>query len=275
MERPDDFASPRTPSIRWPPLGARADLLHLLVVREIRTRYARTALGVLWAVFPPVATAALFTALDFGRLIGGESRWKAIPYAAFAFSGMVFWTHFAQSLVSGTSSLALARDMLHKSTFPAELIPLSKVFAWMLDLGIGLGLLLALAWARGVPVHATAWIVPFVFALQAAFTIGVVLFLSALNLFFRDVQFVLQVVVTILMFASNVVVPIEGAPGPTAAALAFNPMVSYLDAYRSALFLGRLPDLAAMAPGIVGAVVALAGGWAYFRRVAPRFAEEV
>lgn len=245
------------------------------MIREVRTRYARTALGVLWALFPPVAVAAVFTLLDFGRLMGGDSRWSDVPYPAFAFSGMVFWTHFSQSLTTGTSSLAYSRDMLHKSKFPAELIPLSKILAWLLDLAIGFALLLALLAVLGRPVPATALLVPAVFLLQLAFTTGLVLLLSAVNLFFRDVQFVLQVAVMILMFASNVVVPIDGAKGLAAKVFAVNPIVSYLDAYRSLLFLGRLPDLASMTPGIAGAVLSLAVGVAYFRRVSPRFAEEV
>ena len=255
-------------------MHAHLDLLRLLVVREVRTRYARTALGVLWAVFPPLATAAVFTALDFGRLIGGGSTWSGVPYPAFAFSGMIFWLHFSQSLLTGTSSIALARDMLHKSKFPAEVIPVSKVLAGLLDLGIGFALLLVLMWARGLDVPATAWLVPLVFALQLAFTVGLALLCSALNLFFRDVHFVLQAVVPILMFASDVVVPVDGATGVAARAIAVNPMTSYFGAYRSLLFLGRVPDAASLAPGIVGAVVALAVGFAYFRRVSPRFAEE-
>lgn len=245
------------------------------MIREVRTRYARTVLGVLWAVFPPAAVAAVFTLLDFARLMGGDSRWKDVPYAAFAFSGMVFWTHFSQSLTSGTSSLAHSRDMLHKSRFPAELIPLSKVLAWLLDLAIGLALLAAMLLFMGRSVPATALLVPAVFLLQLAFTTGLVLLLSAVNLFFRDVQFVLSVAVMILMFASNVVVPVDGATGTAARVFAFNPMVSYLDAYRSLLFLGRVPDLASMTPGIAGAALCLAAGCAYFRRVSPRFAEEV
>lgn len=241
----------------------------------MRTRYARTVLGVLWAVFPPLLVASVFTLLDFGRLIGGESRWKVVPYPAFAFSGMVFWTHFAQSVATGTNSLVLAHDMLHKSTFPAQLVPLSKMLSWLLDLGIGFALLLGLMWVRGIPVPWTAAFVPVVFLLQLGFTTGVVLLFSALNVFFRDVQFVLQVLIMVLMFASNVVVPVDGAAGTSARVFAANPIVSYLDAYRSLLFLGRWPDAVTLLPGAAGAVIALAIGLTYFRRVAPRFPEEL
>jgi homopolymeric O-antigen transport system permease protein len=255
--------------------AAHFDLLRLLVVRELRSRYARTGLGVAWAIFPPLLTTAVFTAVNVGSLLGGQSRWRDVSYPLFALSGLVFWLHFSQSLTSGTTSLALARDMIHKSSFPAEVIPLSKVLAGLLDLGIGFVLLLGfLAWkAEGVPW--TAALVPAVFVLQLAFTVGVVLFASALNLFFRDVQFVLQVLVTIAMFASDVVVPVEGARGRAAELLMLNPMVSCLEAYRSLLLLGRIPSFVELLPAIVGAPVALALGAAYFRRVSPRFAEEV
>jgi ABC-type polysaccharide/polyol phosphate export permease len=255
--------------------GATFDLLRLLVVRDVRTRYARTALGVAWALFPPLATAAVFSALGFGRLLGGDSPWRDVPYPAFAFSGLVFWSHFSQSLTSGTASLPAARDMLHKSRFPAELIPLAKVVAWLLDLVVALVLLVALMLLAGRQVHATALLVPAVFVLQLMFTTGMVLLLSALNLFFRDVQFVLQVLVLILMFASNVVYPVDNAPGAAARIFAMNPLVAYFDAYRRLLFLGEVPSLASLAPGIAGAVIALGVGTAYFRRVSPQFPEEV
>jgi len=255
-------------------LHAHLDLLRLLVVREVRTRYARTALGVLWAVFPPLVTAAVFSALDFGRFVGKGSEWEGVPYPAFAFSGMVFWGHFAYSLTSGTASIALSRDMLHKSKFPAEVIPVAKCLAALLDLAIGFALLLVLMAMKGFAIPATTCLVPLVFLLQLAFTVGLVLFLSALNLFFRDVHFVLQALVPILLFVSGVVVPTDAASGTVGRVLALNPLTSYFGAYRSLLFLGRAPDLASLAPGIVGAVVALVVGVAYFRRVSPRFAEE-
>jgi ABC-type polysaccharide/polyol phosphate export permease len=256
-------------------LGANWDLLRLLVVREVRVRYARTLLGVAWAVFQPLVMLAVFTALNFGSFIEAGSRWIDVPYAVFAFCGLVFWLHFQQSLVGGTSVLVISRDMLHKSRFPAELLPLSRVLAALLDLGIGAALLLVLMVGHGMELHATALLVPLVFLLQLALTVGCVLILAAVNLFFRDVQYLLGVAVMLLMFASNVVWPLDRVTGRAGELLALNPIVSLLDAYRSLLFLGQIPTLNSLLPGIVGGVVALAVGLAYFRRVAPRFPEEV
>lgn len=256
-------------------LGARYDLLRLLVVREVRLRYARTVLGVAWAVFHPLVMMLVFTALNFKRLVPEGSDYQGVPYPAFAFVGLIFWNHFSQSLLTGTNSLPIARDMLHKSKFPAQLIPISRVLAWLLDLGIGFVLFLAMVPLVGGELHATALLVPVIFAVQLAFTVGLVLFLSALNLFFRDVQYVLQVFVLLLMFASNVVYPLEGVHEQAEQILQLNPVVSYLAAYRQLILLGELPSWASMAPGLVGAVVASVGGALYFRQVAPRFAEEV
>jgi ABC-type polysaccharide/polyol phosphate export permease len=230
---------------------------------------------VTWAVFPPLAAAAVFSAVDLGRMMGGDSKWNAVPYPAFAFSGLVFWAHFSQSVTSGTASVALARDMLHKSKFPAELLPLAKILALLLDLAIGMVLLVALLLLTGRSVSPCALLVPVVFVLQLMFTAGVALFFSALNVFFRDVHFVLQALLPVLMFASDVVVPVGASKGTAATVLALNPLVSYLGAYRELLLLGRVPEFPALLPGLVGAFVALGGGLLYFRRVAPRFPEEV
>jgi ABC-type polysaccharide/polyol phosphate export permease len=114
-----------------------------------------------------------------------------------------------------------------------------------------------------------------VFLFQITFTVGVALLTSAVNLFFRDVHYMLQALMPLLMLASNVAWPLDSVTGVKGTILRLNPVVSFLDAYRSLLFLGRLPRLEDALAGIVGSVAALVIGWTYFRRVRPRFAEEV
>ena len=169
---------------------AHRDLLWLLVVREIRVRYARAALGALWALFPPLVMMAVFSVLNFGRLIDAESDFAKmkIPYALFAFVGLLPWAHFATSLTQATPSLVLAGGILKKTAFPQEVVPLSRVFAALLDLGIGLLALGGLLAWEGIAPTAAWLVVPAVFALQMVFTIGLALLLSAANMFFRDVN---------------------------------------------------------------------------------------
>lgn len=250
------------------------DLLSLLVVREVRIRYARAVLGAAWAVFGPLMTMVVFTLLDFGRLIPEGSRWAGIPYPLFAYVGVVFWAHFQASLTQATPSLVVAADILRKSSFPREVVPLAKVLAAVFDLLIGLGVLVILMAGNAHGITVTALAVPFIFLVQVVFTAGAALLLSALNLFYRDVNYLVQVLIVLAMFATSVVYPIAPSSPAAAAVLGLNPMSSILDSYRECLLLGTWP-VATLVPGIVGAVLMFLAGSAVFRSLAPRFAEEV
>jgi ABC-type polysaccharide/polyol phosphate export permease len=250
------------------------DLLTLLVVREVRIRYARAFLGMAWAIFVPLVMMLIFSALNFGRLIPDGSPYQGLPYAAFAYCGLLFWTHFATSLTQGTTSLVSAAGLIKKCAFPREMIPFSKILAAALDLAVGAAFLALLVVWHGLPVGWPLLLVPVVLLLQLLFTAGVVLVLSSANMFFRDVNYLVQVGVILLMFATSVVYPITPV-GPTAAAiLSLNPMSAFLDAYREIVLLGRWPGPGLLV-GFLGAWVALAIGILLFRKLSPHFAEEV
>jgi ABC-type polysaccharide/polyol phosphate export permease len=250
------------------------DLLYLLVVREVRVRYARAALGMGWALFVPLVMMLIFTSLDFGRLIPEGSPWRGLPYAAFAYCGLLFWTHFSTSVTQGTTSLLVAADMIRKCAFPREAIPLSKMLAAVLDLAVGAIFLVVLIVVHRLPVGWSAVLLPAVFALQLLFTAGVVLLLSAANMFFRDVNYLVQVGIVLMMFATSVVYPMSPS-GPVAkVVLSANPMSAFLDAYREILLLGRWPG-PGLWVGAAGAAVTAVIGVAVFRRLSPAFAEEV
>ena len=258
------------------------DLLWLLTVREIRIRYARAVLGAAWALFLPLVQMGTFALLDFGRFIpeGSPLGPARVPYAVFAFCGLLPWTHFASSLTLATPSLVASANILRKSAFPREVVPLSKVLAGLLDLGIGaamLAVLLVAVRARGYDIRLGPAIlaVPAVFVLQFAFTCGLAFLCSAGNMFFRDVNYLVTTGLVLAMFATSVVYPVSvREPAWAAAILSWNPMSSYVDAYRAALLLGEWPG-PALLPGVVGAVVSLGAGAWVFARLSPRFVEEV
>ncbi|MEN8151240.1 MAG: ABC transporter permease, partial [Planctomycetota bacterium] len=246
----------------------------LLVVREIRIRYARAFLGMAWALFIPLIMMLVFSALNFGRLVDPESPFAAIPYSTFAYCGLLFWTHFATSLTTGTNSLVTAAPLIKKCSFPREVIPLSKVLAPILDLLVGAVFLIILLVWHGLTPGWSLVLVPFIFALQLVFTSGVVLVLSAANMYFRDVNYLTQVGVMLLMFATSVIYPVT-PPGTVAkVVLGLNPMSAYLNAYREILLLGQWPG-PQLIVGVVGAFVSIAIGAMLFKRLSPHFAEEV
>jgi lipopolysaccharide transport system permease protein len=250
------------------------DLLWLLTAREIRIRYARAALGVAWAVFPPLLMLWVFTGLDFKRLLATQPEYADVPYPLFAYLGLLPWAHFATSLTQATPSLVNLRDLLRKAAFPREVIPLSKVLAAGLDLAIGLAILAALLVHHRWPIPATAVALPAIFALQVAFTVGLALLLAAGNVYYRDVNYLVQVGLVLLMFASPVVYPLPQRAGPFARVLEWNPMASYLDGYRAVLLHGRWPG-AEIVPGVVGAAIVLFAGTTLFRRCSAQLPEEV
>ncbi len=254
------------------------DLLALLVVREFRIRYARALLGAAWAVFVPLVMALLFSLIGFGRLLATGGPFAGIPYPVFAYLGLVFWMYTANSLTQATPSLVNSADMLHKAAFPREVIPLAKTLANLIDLGVGLLCLLVIMWLHraGLRVSWPVACVPVILLLQVAFTAGLALLLSAANLFYRDVNYLVQVLLVLGMFATSVVYPLPSPEShPVAGAiLGLNPMAAYLDAYREAVALGQWP-FERLALGAAWAAVSLAGGATVFRRVSRRFAEEV
>jgi ABC-type polysaccharide/polyol phosphate export permease len=260
-------------------LWKNRDLLWLLTVREIRIRYARALLGAGWALTMPLVMMATFTVLSFDRLVPPDSPHAraGVPYSVFAYAGLLAWTHFSTAVTTATPSLVQARDILAKSAFPKEVIPLAKVLSALLDLAIGAVFLVALMIWKDLPFHPTALAVLPILVLQVLFTAGVVLLTSAGNMFFRDVNYLVQVGVLLAMFATAVVYPIDPAairPAWAGEILRWNPMSSFLDAYRAALFLGEWP-WARLLPGVLGAALALAVGGGVFRSQSHRFAEEV
>lgn len=256
-------------------LVAHRDLLWLLAVREVRIRYARAAIGVAWALFIPLVMVGVFTVMNFGALVPEGSDYAAVEYPVFAYCGILPWTYFAMATTQSTSSLVNSAALLKKSAFPQEVIPISRVMAATLDFAIGAVLLGGLMWHYGIGLTAPALAVPAVLLLQMAFTLGVALLLSAGNMFFRDVAYLVQVGLLLGMFATSVVYPIPTNNPDVATVLKLNPMSAYLDSYREALLLGRWPALETLLPGVLGAVIALGLGVIVFRRASRRFAEEV
>lgn len=249
------------------------DLLWLLTRREIRIRYTRAVLGAAWAVLPPLVMMAVFTALNFARLISPNDPFSSVPYSVFAYCGLLPWAHFSTSLTQATPSLVSLRDLLKKSAFAREVIPLSKVLAALFDLGIGCILLLLLLLYHGIKLDITALAVPIIFLIQLVFTSGLALLLSAGNVFYRDVNYLLQVGITLAMLASPVIYPLPVSDGPMVQILRWNPMASFIDGYREALLL-RVWPWQTLLPGVVGAACSIALGAGVFRKLSARFAEE-
>jgi len=255
------------------------EILVSLAWRDLRVRYKQSMLGIAWAVLLPVSMMLIFTFV-FTRAIDGTRVLNIkLPYALYAFAGLVPWTFLTSSLSGCVNSLVANRNLVTKVYFPREAFPLSCVLVSLVDFSIAAGVLVLLmtyfhmtgAWhfIAGAPLV----LLPIVFMLQLAFTIGAGMLLAMGNLFYRDVRQVYGVAIQLLMFVSAVVVPVPGDGSTLARIIALNPLAPLISAYRDCLLYNRWPAAGPLLYAGACSFVVLVFGWFVFRRTSYRFAE--
>ncbi|UCE59585.1 MAG: ABC transporter permease [Phycisphaerales bacterium] len=263
----------------WSDLIGYRQLLLSLTWRDIRVRYKQSMLGIAWAVVLPLSMMLVFTFV-FTRAIDTSSVLKIqMPYALYAYTGLVPWVFFSTSLAGCVNSLVANRNLVTKVYFPREVFPLSSVASSFVDFCIAAVVLIALMfyfdlageWAFAA--HATLLFLPAVVLVQVALTVGLGMFLAMGNLFYRDVRQIFSVAVQLLMFVSAVVIPVPQDGSILARLISLNPLVPLIGAYRDCVIHGRLPDTGGFAYATTFAVAALIGGWICFRRASYKFAE--
>ena len=268
------LAVERTLTDRAEPTNAAAywQLLTNLTRREVKGRYSQSLLGVGWAVAQPLAMMAVFT-LVFSRL--GNISAGGVPYPLFAYAGLVPWFFFLNSVNSGTMSLIQYRNIVTKTYFPREIIPLSQVCARLLDFAAASSVF-ALLWIY-YRVEVTRWIVlaPMLFVMLAAFTTGVTLLTSALNVFYRDVSPVVQIVLQLWLYVTPIAYPIEKVPDRWRGWIAANPLSGIVEGFRSAVVYGREPDWALLGVSAALSGAVLIGAFVLFKRLDKYFADVI
>ena len=264
------------PSSGWVPLRlaelwAHRELLYFLVWRDIKVRYKQTALGVLWAVLQPLLAMFVFT-LFFGRLARMAS--DGVPYAVFNLAGLVPWTFFVFGLNEAANSVVGSRHLITKVYFPRLAVPLAPVLAGLVDFAIAFLLLqVVMAWYGLLPGVRAVFVLPFLL-LAFATSLGVGLWLAALNVLYRDVRYVLPLLSQLWLFATPIVYPSSLVPAQWRPAYGLNPMVSVVDGFRWAL-LGTPAPGATLLMSSLAALVLLTTGALYFRRIERTFADIV
>ena len=248
------------------------ELMYFLVWRDLKVRYKQTVLGVAWAVLQPLATMLVFSVF-FGRLAGMPS--DGVPYPLFAFVALVPWMYFASAMGQGSTALVASQALVSKVYFPRMLIPLASVVTPLVDAAVSLVVLaVMLAWFGHLPGAAVIWLPAFaLMAVAAAF--GVVLFLAALNVVYRDVRYVLPFLTQLWLFATPVAYPASLLPERWRWVYALNPMVSVVEGFRWALLGTSVLDARMLSASIFATVVAVVLGVSYFRRLETTFADVI
>jgi lipopolysaccharide transport system permease protein len=247
------------------------ELLFSLVRRDLLLRYKQTIMGFGWSVLMPVTYMVIFS-LIFTRVVHLKTD---VPYPIYVYAGLLPWNFFASSLRFSVSALTANSTLVTKVYFPRELLPFATILVSLVDFGVGAIVLAGMMVWYHIPIGWPILLLPVVVLVQVIFTAGVTLLLSMGNLYYRDVKYLVEILITLWMFATSVVYPVDRVGGLLASVLALNPMTPIIDAYRAILLHGKppAPGPAAWAVGV--SIVLLAASWVAFHRAEFEFAERI
>ena len=264
------------PSRGWVPLRLGElweyrELLYFLTWRDVKVRYKQTVLGAAWALIQPVCTMVVFS-LFFGQLARVPS--DGVPYPIFSYAALLPWGYFAQSLGSASNSLVGSANLVTKVYFPRLVVPISGVLSGVIDFAISFLVLIGMMAYYGIAPTAAITLLPAFFLLAMVTALGVGLWLSALNVAYRDVRYVLPFLTQFWLFATPVAYPSSLLAEPWRTVYGLNPMVGVVEGFRWAL-LGTSPPGPMLLVSVAVALGLLVSGAAYFRRLERTFADLV
>jgi lipopolysaccharide transport system permease protein len=265
------------PSKGFVPLRAKEiwefrELLYFLIWRDIKVRYKQTALGVSWAIIQPVLTMVVFSVF-FGKL--GKMSSDGVPYPIFAFAALVPWTLFSNGLTHGTNSLVASSNLIQKVYFPRLIIPVATVLAGVVDFLLAFVVLLLMMIFYGIfPTVNIIWL-PFFLLITLTSSLAVSLWLSALNVEYRDIKYITPFLTQIWLFATPIAYSSRLLDEPWRTLYGLNPMVGVVEGFRWAL-LGTetQPGPTAIVSGAASLLFLISAAF-YFRRMEKTFADVI
>ncbi|SLM50231.1 putative O-antigen export system, permease protein RfbA [Nitrospira japonica] len=248
------------------------ELLLFLAWRDVKARYAQTAMGIGWALVQPLLSMAIFTVIfSYWAKLPSDG----LPYPLFAFAALLPWLYFSRSLDKSAGSLVAEAGLIKKVYFPRVIIPISATLVGLVDFFVGLVLLIGMMiWYGVVPTYGVLAL-PFLLLLALASSLAVSLWLSAIHVKYRDIGAVLPLIIQLWMYASPVVYSVNMVPEKWRPLYSLNPMVGVIEGFRWAL-LGKVsPDFLAIGVSTGVVIMLLLGGLLYFKWMERTFADVI
>jgi lipopolysaccharide transport system permease protein len=259
-------------SLEFDELWEYRELLFFFVWRDIKVRYKQTVIGASWAIIQPLFTMMIFS-LFFGRLAGIPS--DGIPYPIFSYAALVPWTFFANALTQASNSLVNSADMIKKIYFPRLLMPIATVLAGVIDFVLAFVVLVGMMIFYGLtPTINVIWL-PLLLLLALITSLGVSLWLSAMNVQFRDVRYIIPFLTQAWLFATPIAYPSSLLSEPWRTLYGLNPMVGVVEGFRWALLGTDTAPGPIMVVSCLAAIGVLVSGVIYFRRMEYTFADVI
>jgi lipopolysaccharide transport system permease protein len=264
------------PSSGWRALDLRElwrfrELVYFLALRDVKVRYKQTALGVAWVLLQPLLAMGIFSIVFGSRGLATDG----VPYPLFVVSGLVPWFYFSNATSGASGSIVGNTQLISKVYFPRLAIPLAAVLGNLVDLSIGLLLELILLVAFGVPLGLQLLALPILVALSVLTALGVSVWLSALDVQYRDVRYAVPFLVQVWLFATPVIYAAADVPERWRPLLALNPMTGVIEGFRWSLLGTGDPPLAALGISTLIVLALLGTGLLYFRRMERTFADVI
>jgi len=248
------------------------ELLWVWTLRGIKVRYKQSFFGFAWAIFQPLALTTIFV-LVFSYFVRLPS--DGIPYPIFVYSAMLPWSFFSRSVVGGIHSLVGNMNLVKKIYFPRAIFPTAAVAVHFVDFVCGLVVFLALMVYYRVPLNPAMGMLPVLFLIQLLLTTGVSLGASAINVFYRDVNQMAPLLLQIWMYACPIIYPVSLIPDWLRPWYMLNPMAVIIDAYRSIILKGQLPDMPMVGMAAALSLGIFALGYLVFKHLEDQFADVI
>jgi lipopolysaccharide transport system permease protein len=259
-------------SLRLRELWEYRELLYFLIWRDVKVRYKQTVLGAAWAIIQPLFTMVVFS-LFFGRLAKIPS--DGIPYPIFSYAALVPWGLFSKGLSQGANSLVGGARLIRKVYFPRLAMPIATVMGGIVDFALAFGVLLGMMFAYGiVPTINVLWL-PLLVLLAMITSLGVALWLSAMNVQFRDVGYLVPFLAQVWLYATPIAYPSSLLPQPWRTLYGINPMAGVAEGFRWALLGTDTAPGPIIIVSVLAALALLVSGAYYFRRMEKTFADVV
>jgi lipopolysaccharide transport system permease protein len=248
------------------------ELLYFLTWRDVKIRYKQTAIGATWAILQPLMTMVIFTVV-FGQFARIPS--DGLPYPVFTYTALLPWHFFAQAITRSGTSLVQSANLISKVYFPRLIIPIAAALGPLVDFVIAFVILLGMmVWFEITPTWGILAL-PFFMLLALLTALAVCLFISVLNVKYRDIGHAVPFLVQFWMYASPVAYPVSIIPEKWRLLYSLNPVVGVIEGFRWALLGKESPDFAVMAVSSLIVLVLLLGGTVYFRRMERTFADVI
>jgi lipopolysaccharide transport system permease protein len=251
-------------------LFRHGELLLNWTLREIKVRYKQSYLGIAWAVLQPLSATIILT-LVFSRFLDVPT--DGVPHVLFYYTAMLPWALLASALSFGVTSLVNNMHLVKTIAFPREILPLATILVSLVDFFVASVIFVFLAAAYHVPFGATWLWVPLILLIQLILMTGVVLYTSAVTVFYRDLRFVVPLGLQLWMYLSPVIYPLSLVPNGLRPWYGLNPMAGVIDSYRRVILLGQPPDTFYLSVAAVVSCLLLFAAYRSFKRVEPDFAD--